>query len=100
MENLFICHISERYISFLHSRDFRVPFNKGQRRPYVGVVLTVGSFRYFVPMESPKPNHANLKPGKHILKLDGGRLGLLGSTTWSLFLILRSLNTTFPQSRM
>lgn len=78
MENLFICHISERYISFLHSRDFRVPFNKGQRRPYVGVVLTVGSFRYFVPMESPKPNHANLKPGKHILKLDGGRLGLLG----------------------
>ena len=78
LENLFICHISERYISFLHSRDFRVPFNKGQRRPYVGVVLTVGRFRYFVPMESPKPNHANLKPGKHILKLDGGRLGLLG----------------------
>ena len=98
MENLFICHISERYISFLHSRDFRVPFNKGQRRPYVGVVLTVGSFRYFVPMESPKPNHANLKPGKHILTVAASVFS--ASTTWSLSLILRSLNTTFPQSRM
>lgn len=29
-------------------------------------------------MESPKPNHQNIKPGKHILKLDNGNLGLLG----------------------
>ncbi len=29
-------------------------------------------------MESPKPNHNNIKTGKHIMKLDEGRLGLLG----------------------
>lgn len=29
-------------------------------------------------MESPKPNHANIKAGKHIIKLDGGKYGLLG----------------------
>jgi protein AbiQ len=29
-------------------------------------------------MESPKPNHARIKPGRHIMKLDNGRLGLLG----------------------
>lgn len=29
-------------------------------------------------MESPKPNHAKLKPGRHIMKLDDGQLGLLG----------------------
>lgn len=29
-------------------------------------------------MESPKPNHAKIKAGKHIFKIDGGQLGLLG----------------------
>lgn len=58
--------------------DKRVQYNKGTRRPYVGVVLTVGSYRYFVPMESPKPNHKNLKPSVHIMPLDGGKYGQLG----------------------
>lgn len=78
MDNLFLCRISDKYIRYLHSRDYRVPFNKFQRRPYVGVVLLVGGFQYFVPLESPKPNHKNIRPGKHIMKLDDGRLGLLG----------------------
>ena len=78
MENLRIYRISEHYIRFLHSRDERVQYNKGVRRPYVGVVFSFGGFKYFVPMESPKPNHANIKPGKHIMKLDGGKYGLLG----------------------
>lgn len=53
-------------------------YNKGTRRPYVGIVFAFGGFQYFVPMESPKPNHEKIKPGKHIIKLDGGRYGLLG----------------------
>ena len=78
MENLKIYRIADQYIRFLNSRDKKVQYNKGNRRPYVGVVLHVGGFKYFVPMESPKDNHANIKAGKHILKLDNGRLGLLG----------------------
>ena len=78
MESLRIYRIDDRYIRFLRTRDPKVQHNKGNRRPYVGVVLHVGGFKYFVPMESPKPNHANIKPGKHIMKLDDGRLGLLG----------------------
>ena len=78
VDNLRIYRISDQYIRFLSSRDKKVQYNKGNRRPYVGVVLLVGRYKYFVPMESPKPNHAKIKPGKHILKLDGGRLGLLG----------------------
>ena len=78
MKPLIICRVTDKYVRFLHSRDSRVQYNKGASRPYVGVVLYVGEFRYFVPMESPKPNHANLKPGSHIMKMDGGRLGLLG----------------------
>lgn len=78
MDSLRIYRVSDHYIRFLNSRDSKVQYNKGARRPYVGVVFSFGGFRYFVPMESPKPNHAKIKPGKHIIKLDGGRYGLLG----------------------
>ncbi len=78
MENLRIYRIEDRYIRFLRSRDEKVQDNKGRKRPYVGVVLFVGEYRYFVPMESPKPNHANIRAGYHILKLQEGRLGILG----------------------
>lgn len=78
MESLRIYRVEEKYIRFLKSRDSKVQDNKGRRRPYVGVVLFVGSYKYFVPMESPKPNHVNIKPGRHIMKLDDGKLGLLG----------------------
>lgn len=78
MENLRIYRIQDKYIRFLQSRDSRVQYNKGHRRPYVGIVLTVGQFQYFVPMESPKPSHAKLKRGYHYFLIDGGQLGLLG----------------------
>lgn len=78
MESLKIYRIEDKYVRFLKSRDNRVQDNKNRRRPYVGVVLYIGEFRYFVPMESPKPNHVNIRSGRHILKLDDGKLGLLG----------------------
>ncbi len=78
MDSLRIYKISDQYIRFLSSRDPKVQYNKNTRRPYVGVVFSFAGFQYFVPMESPKPNHANIKPGKHIMKLGGGEYGLLG----------------------
>ena len=78
MENLKIYRISDHYIRFLRSRDKKVQDNKNRKRPYVGIVLHVGEYQYFVPLESPKPNHARMKPGKHLIKLDGGNLGLMG----------------------
>lgn len=78
MKNLRIYRITDHYIRYLNSRDNKVQYNKGARRPYVGVVFDFGGFKYFAPLESPKENHINIKPGKHILKLDGGRYGLIG----------------------
>lgn len=78
MENLKLYRIEEKYINYLKSRDNRVQNNKDQKRPYVGILLIVSNYKYFVPMESPKPNHKNIKPGNHIMKLDNGNLGLLG----------------------
>lgn len=71
-------HIQEKYINYLHSIDSRVQLNKGERRPYVGVVLTINETDYYVPLESPKPNHVNIKSGGPVLKLDEGKLGLMG----------------------
>ncbi len=62
MNALRIYRVTDHYIAFLHSRDSRVQFNKQTSRPYVGVVLHVGEFKYFVPMESPKPHHKKIKP--------------------------------------
>lgn len=78
MSKLRFYRIHEGYIEFLHSIDNRVQFNKGERRPYVGVVLTIGEHEYYVPLESPKPNHKNIKSGGPVLKLDDGQLGIMG----------------------
>lgn len=78
MQQLHIYRVQDRYINYLHGADHRVQLNKNASRPYVGVVLTVGSYRYFVPMESPKENHKKLRPAAHIMLLDGGKYGLLG----------------------
>lgn len=78
MDNLRIYRISDHYMRFMNGRDPKVQYNKGNKRPYVGVVFKFGGFKYFVPMESPKPNHVNIKAGKHIIKLDGGKYGMLG----------------------
>ena len=78
MLGLRIYRISDKYIRFLKSRDEKVQDNKDKKRPYVGIVLKVGSYQYFVPLESPKPNHVNIKAGKHIFKIDGGKLGIMG----------------------
>ena len=71
-------HIHDKYIRFLHSGDGRVQFNKGQSRPYVGIVLQIDSTSYFVPLESPTPNHAKLSSSGPILKLKDGKLGIMG----------------------
>lgn len=71
-------HITERYIRFLQSGDKRVQYNKHQSRPYVGIVLKINSVDYYVPLESPKPNHANIKSSGPVLKLKDGKYGVMG----------------------
>lgn len=78
METLKLYYVSDKYISFLKTVDSRVQHNKNRHRPYVGVVLYVGAYRYFVPMESPKPNHKNIKAGIHIMRIENGAMGILG----------------------
>lgn len=78
METLRLYKINTKYINYLRGTDIKVQLNKNAKRPYVGIVLYVGEFRYFAPLESPKNNHKNIKSGKHLLKIDNGNLGLIG----------------------
>ena len=71
-------HIKDEYVAYLYRLDRRAQYNKGARRPYVGVVLQIRDMNYYVPLESPKPNHAHVKSGGPILKMDDGKLGIMG----------------------
>lgn len=46
-------NVSEEYITELRKADHKVLLNKNTR-PYLGVVLQVGSYEYFVPLSSVK----------------------------------------------
>lgn len=69
--------IKEEYYDLLHNYDNRVLYNKGEKRPYVGVVLKINNFNYYIPLSSPKPKHLTMKNNKDFIKLDGGNLGAL-----------------------
>nr|WP_181715684.1 type III toxin-antitoxin system ToxN/AbiQ family toxin [Carnobacterium sp.]QJS06069.1 toxin ToxN, type III toxin-antitoxin system [Carnobacterium sp.] len=46
-------NVSNQYISELRNTDSKVLFNK-VRRPYLGIVLQINTFNYFVPLSSAK----------------------------------------------
>lgn len=73
------------YIKFLHENyDNKVQYNStmtdqyNSSRPYAGVVLEIGGVSYFVPLESPRDNHKTIKESDYVLKIEGGRYGLIG----------------------
>lgn len=70
-------HIEEGYIDFLRLYGARVPLNKMGRRPYVGVIITVGEIQYFAPLTSPKAKHLRMKNTKDFRKIGGGAYGAI-----------------------
>lgn len=77
--------INLNYIKFLHTNyDSRVQYNSSQNedynknRPYIGIVLEINNFKYFAPLEHPRPEHVNFKNNTHIVKIQGGKYGIIG----------------------
>lgn len=58
MEDLKIYSVSDRYIEYLRKNNSSVYSNKvGNRnhtRKYVGVVIEISGYKYYIPMSSPK----------------------------------------------
>ena len=68
-------HIKDTYINFLRKYDEKVPENKNESRPYVGIVLTIGDIEYYAPFSSPKPKHKKMRNTKDFRKIGGGLYG-------------------------
>ena len=58
MDELRLYSVSDEYIAYLKNIDAHIYSNKEEHRThtrkYVGTVLEINSFQYFVPMSSPK----------------------------------------------
>ncbi len=54
MERLKFYNIDDEYIKYLYQFDKKVPYNKNNKRPYIGIVLEIKGTKYFAPMFSPK----------------------------------------------
>lgn len=54
-------NISDEYINYLRSKFPRVYSNKENKRThirkYLGVVLEIGMYKYYIPLSSPKDKH-------------------------------------------
>lgn len=61
--------LSPEYTDFLQRIDARVPNHSGlgyvQKRPYIGVILTVDGHEFLAPMSSPKPWHEQVRTSDH-----------------------------------
>ena len=70
-------HIADEYIEFLKSYDSKVPENKNESRPYVGVVLEINGIKYYAPFSSPKPKHCKMHNSKDFRKIANGLYGAI-----------------------
>lgn len=84
MNDLKLYKIDIEYIKYLYSYDNRVQYNPNRgdeysaKRPYLGIVLEIDSFNYFVPLEHPRPSHKAMKNNIFIFKIHNGKYGILG----------------------
>ena len=57
MNRLKFYNIENKYINYLYQFDNKVPYNKEEKRPYVGIIIEVNGTKYFAPLFSPKIVH-------------------------------------------
>lgn len=72
MEEFKLYSVSDRYISYLRKRFSNVYSNKMDTRihtrKYLGVVLQVGEYHYYVPMSSPKQTDYHIAGDRMVIK--------------------------------
>ena len=81
--------IEEAYITYLRQFDSKIYSNKGATRPYIGVVLKVWEYHYYVPLSSPKEKHKKMKNSADfhkIRQIKGGQIKEYGVINFSMML--------------
>ena len=72
-----IYKIKEDYVEYLRTKEPKVLKNKNEKRPYIGTILKITGFTYFIPLSSPKDKHKNMKNMKDFHKIKGGEYGVI-----------------------
>lgn len=72
MHDMKIYSISDKYITYLREKNPNVYTNKiGSRthtRKYIGVVISIGDFKYYIPMSSPKETDYQIAGDAKVIK--------------------------------
>ena len=64
--------VETKYINYLSNFQVHIWDNKenGNLRPYVGIVLNIGDYKYYAPLTSPKPKHNNMPERLDLIRLE------------------------------
>lgn len=63
-ENFGFYIINADYLEFLNSKDSEVYYNasyKNAMKPFIGIIIDMAKFKYFIPLTSAKEKHAKWK---------------------------------------
>ncbi len=78
MERLIkLVYVDDKYIRFLFSFDKRVMYNKGQKRPYLGILFEVRGNKYYAPLTHPKEKFKSMRNSEDFMRIEGGTLGAI-----------------------
>lgn len=72
-----IYNVDDGYIQYLKGYDSKVPDNKSEARPYIGIVINISGVKYYAPLTSPKSKHLKMKNDKDFRKINGGVYGAI-----------------------
>ena len=70
-EKLLLYRVDTKYINYLKRYQKHIWDNddKGYIRPYVGVIVKVSEYKYYVPLSSPKEKHKKMKNSLDFVKV-------------------------------
>lgn len=70
-----LVYVDSKYIRYLYRYDNRVMYNKGQRRPYIGILFEVKNHKYYAPLTHPKEKFKTMRNCVDFIRIQGGELG-------------------------
>lgn len=79
IRNFKIVKVDYKYCDYLRQFDSKVSSNAGVKelRPFIGILFVVDGCEYFAPLSSPKVKHIHMKNNLDVIKIDGGRYGVV-----------------------
>lgn len=72
-----IVTISNKYIKYLYHFDNKVMYNKGQKRPYIGILFEVKGQKFYAPLSHPKEKFKQMKNDVDFMRIKAGELGAI-----------------------